>query len=183
VSRVARLPDPPSVADLRATGIRDDEIRIVGTEELWWRVHRTQGRHVLAWNAFRRYGPILRFDPHAPPARGHADGGVWYGASTPDAALAESFQSDRTIDRAREAPYLTGLRFTRPLRLIEMAADAAGAWATRSGGTYALSTGPHSITQRWARRIVEAFPDLDGLRYNSRFAGSACIVLFASAAC
>jgi hypothetical protein len=97
VSRAARLPDPPSVADLRATGIRDDEIRIVGTEELWWRVHRTQGRHMLAWNTFRRYGPILRFDPHPPPAREHADGGVWYGASTPDAALAESFQSDRTV--------------------------------------------------------------------------------------
>ncbi|MCV7049916.1 RES domain-containing protein [Mycobacterium heidelbergense] len=35
-----------------------------------------------------------------------------------------------------------------------------------------------SITQRWARRIVQAFPALDGLHYNSRFAGGPCLVLF-----
>lgn len=35
-----------------------------------------------------------------------------------------------------------------------------------------LGRSPHSITQRWVRRIVEAFPELDGLRYNSRFDAS-----------
>lgn len=84
----------------------------------------------------------------------------------------------RTIDRFRGDPYLTGLRFTRELRLLDLAADSVGAWPTRAGGTFALSTGPHSITQRWARRITEAFPDLDGLRYNSRFAGGPCVALF-----
>jgi hypothetical protein len=56
--------------------------------------------------------------------------------------------------------------------------SSTGSWATRVGGTYALSTGPDSITQRWARRIVEVFPDLDGMRYNSRFAGGPCAVWF-----
>jgi hypothetical protein len=37
---------------------------------------------------------------------------------------------------------------------------------------------PHSITQRWVRRIVEAFTELDGLRYNSRFGGHPCAALF-----
>ncbi|MGK2902765.1 MAG: RES family NAD+ phosphorylase [Mycobacterium sp.] len=96
-------------------------------------------------------------------------------------ALAESFQIDRTIDRFRGAPYLTALRFTRELRLLDLAADSAGSWPTRAGGTFTVSTGPHSITQRWARRIAEAFPDVDGVLYNSRFSGRHCVALFAPA--
>jgi hypothetical protein len=101
--------------------------------------------------------------------------------TTPDAALAEAFQGDRTIDRIRERPHLTGLAFIRPLRLLDLAVDSGGAWATRAGGTFAISTAPHAVTQRWARAIVEAFPDLDGLRYNSRFAGHPCVALFSPA--
>ena len=124
----------------------------------------------------------MRFDPHLPRA-GHHDGvGVWYGASGPTPALAEAFQAERTIGRFRGDSYLTGLRFTRELRLLDLAADSDGAWPTRAGGTFALSTGPRSITQRWARRITQAFPNLDGLRYNSRFAGEPCIALYMPAA-
>jgi hypothetical protein len=177
----ARLPAPPPTAVLRTLGIRDDEYRLVATDDSWWRVHRTTGAHVVAWNAFREHGPHLRFDPHTPPAQHHDGVGVWYGASGPTSALAEAFQSARTIDRFRGDPYLTGLRFTRELRLLDLAADSVGAWPTRAGGTFALSTGPHSITQRWARRITEAFPNLDGLRYNSRFAGEPCTALFVPA--
>lgn len=177
----ARLPCPPPIAELRAIGIRDGKYRTVSTDELWWRVHRTTGDHVLAWNAFRDRGPHLRFDPHPPPARLHPGVGIWYGASEPTPALAEAFQAARTIDRFRGDPYLTGLRFTRELQLLDLATDSAGAWPTRAGGAFALSTGPHSITQRWGR-ITETFPDLDGLRYNSRCAGQPCIALFTPAA-
>lgn len=177
-----RLPGPPPATGLRSIGIRDDEYRIISTDELWWRVHRTTGDHVLAWNAFREHGPHLRFDPHPPPARHHPGIGIWYGASNPTPALAEAFQNTRTIDRFRGQPYLTALKFTRPIKLLDLATDSGGAWPTRAGGTFALSTGPHSITQRWARRITEAFPGLDGLRYNSRFAGQPCLALFTPAA-
>ena len=105
-----------------------------------------------------------------------------HGASTPDAALAEAFQGDRTIDRVRARPYLTGLVFTRALRLLDLAVDSSGAWVTRAGGTFAISTAPHPVTQRWARALVEAYPDLDGVRYNSRFAGHPCAALFRPAA-
>jgi len=176
------LPDPPSGSRLREIGIRDDELRVVSPSQTWWRVHRTEGDLVLAWNEFRHYGPVLRFDPHPEPAREHADCAVWYEAGTLDAALAEAFQGDRTIDRVRDRPYLTGLAFTRTLHLLDLAVDSGGAWATRAGGTFAISTAPHAITQRWARTIVEAFPDLDGVRYNSRFAGHPCAALFLPAA-
>lgn len=176
------LPSPPTADRLRRIGIRDDEFRRITTNELWWRVHRTRGNHVVGWNSFRDYGPLLRFDPHPSPIGPHDGSGVWYGAGTPTVAMAEAFQADRTIDRSRGQPYLSGLRFTRPLRLLDLAADSTGSWVTRAGGTYAMSTGPHSITQRWARRIRAAFPDLDGMRYNSRFAGHPCMVLFAATA-
>ncbi|MCX6481986.1 MAG: RES family NAD+ phosphorylase [Mycobacterium sp.] len=176
------LPDPPPSDELRALGIEHGETRLIGVDEIWWRIHRTEGAHVMAWNAFRTFGPLLRFDPHSLPRGDDPAHGVWYGSSTPQAALGEAFQIDRTIDRERDRPYLTGLSFTRPLAVLDLATDSTGAWATRAGGTFAVSTAPHAVTQRWARRIVEAFPDLDGLRYNSRFAGSPCLALFAPAA-
>jgi hypothetical protein len=178
VSDAPTLPDPPPPDELREIGIRQDEVRAIETSEICWRVHRTEGVHVLAWNEFRRYGPVLRFDPHPPPPAEHPDVAVWYGASTPTTALAEAFQVERTIDRRRGRPYLTGLSFTRALPVLDLAADSRGAWATRAGGTFAISTAPHRITQQWARAIVEAFPELDGVRYNSRFAGDPCLALF-----
>jgi hypothetical protein len=181
VSDGATLPDPPSPDELRRIGIRDEELRGIDTTETWWRVHRTEGAHVQAWNAFRRFGPVLRFDPHPPPRSEHPDRGVWYGASTPGAALAEAFQVDRTIDRRSGRPYLTGLSFTRALSVLDLAVDSAGAWVTRAAGTFAISTAPHAVTQRWARAVVEAFPQLDGVRYNSRFAGAPYVALFAAA--
>jgi RES domain len=181
VSDGATLPDPPSPHELRRIGIRDEELRGIDTTETWWRVHRTEGAHVQAWNAFRRFGPVLRFDPHPPPRSEHPDRAVWYGAPTPGAALAEAFQVDRTIDRRSGRPYLTGLSFTRALSVLDLAVDSAGAWVTRAGGTFAISTAPHAVTQRWARAVVDTFPQLDGVRYNSRFAGAPCVALFAPA--
>jgi hypothetical protein len=181
VSDGATLPAPPSAEELRRIGINDDEQRRIETSETWWRVHRTEGTHVLAWNAFRHYGPVLRFDPHPPPPAEHPDRTVWYGACDPGVALAEAFQIDRTIDRRSGLPYLTGLQFDRPLSVLDLAADSVGAWIIRAGGTFAISTAPHAVTQRWARAIVEAFPNLDGVRYNSRFAGGACLALFSPA--
>jgi hypothetical protein len=178
VSGAPMLPDPPAPDVLRSLGIQADETRVIGADGVWWRVHRTEGAFVLAWNAFRSYGPLLRFDPHALPGGEDPAHGVWYGASAPDAALGEAFQVDRTIDRVLDSPYLTGLSFARALTVVDLAADSAGAWATRAGGTFAMSTGPHKVTQYWARSIVEAFPDLDGLHYNSRFAGAPCLALF-----
>jgi hypothetical protein len=172
------LPDPPDPHVLRSLGIEADETRVIEVGEEWWRVHRTDGSFVLAWNAFRTFGPLLRFDPHALPKGEDPSRGVWYGASTPDTALAEAFQVDRTIDRELGNPYLTALSFSRPLTVLDLAADCKGAWVTRAGGTFAISTGPHVVSQHWARNIVEAFPDLDGLRYNSRFAGAPCLALF-----
>lgn len=62
------LPDPPPPQVLRELGISAGETRTIGDDEVWWRVHRTEGEHVLAWNALRTFGPLLRFDPNLCPA-------------------------------------------------------------------------------------------------------------------
>lgn len=61
------LPDPPPPHVLHSLGIDDEEMRAVDVDEIWWRIHRTDGEHILAWNALRTFGPVLRFDPHPSP--------------------------------------------------------------------------------------------------------------------
>lgn len=178
MTAAATLPDPPDPDTLRSLGVEADETRVIDIDQDWWRVHKTTGLHVLGWNVFRTYGPLMRFDPHALPVGEDPNQGVWYGGATPDVALGEAFQVTRTIDRELDNPYLTGLRFTRPLTVLDLAADCAGAWVTRVGGTFAISTAAHAVTQQWARNIVAAFPHLQGLRYNSRFAGGPCLALY-----
>lgn len=178
----AMLPPPPPVPELRAAGLLPREVVEWQPTELTWRVHRTAGLHVLPWNELRTFGPILRFDHHPVPRGAHPDHGVWYGASSPRGALAEAFQSARVIDRHRGDPYLTGLRFTRPLRLLDVAGIGGGAWATRVGGNHALDSAPHGLSQHWARTIHCAHAALDGIIYRGRFAGSTSVAVVERAA-
>lgn len=181
------LPEPPEIDALKLLGIRTDEIHKIAVADTWWRLHFTEGDHVLAWNEFRHYGPISRFDPHpaaagGKPATEHADHGIWYGANDPVTALGEAFQHDRVIDRRRGLPFLTALRFQRDFSLLDIAPNGPGRWPTRAGGNYSLATAEHTVTQRWANRISEAFPDLYGLRYAGLYGGGECIALFLPAA-
>ncbi len=47
-----------------------------------WRVHRTSGAHVLAWNELRSFGflPTMRWDPHPAPGTEQHRFGVLYAA-------------------------------------------------------------------------------------------------------
>lgn len=176
------LPPPPPVADLRALGIRADELVEIATDQLLWRVHRTSADHGLPWSTLRTYGPVLRFDPHPYPRGEHPTRGVWYGAMDVDSALAEAYQDTRVIDRRWQDPYLTGFRCVRPLQLLDLGGFGTGRWPTRVGGTFAMDAAPRSRAQRWARAVRAAHPQLDGLLYRGRFAGGRCLALFTPAA-
>ncbi|HEY5853872.1 MAG TPA: RES family NAD+ phosphorylase [Aldersonia sp.] len=176
------LPHPPGVEAIRVAGITSDEYLAIDTDTIIWRVHPTRGAHVLPWDRLRTFGPVLRFDPHPLPRKDHAHHGVWYGAVDVPGALAEAFQATRVIDTRARTPYLTAVRFIRPLRLLDVAAHGSGRWPTRVGGNFALSTAAHRIAQHWARTIRAAHPDLDGLAYRGRFAGGLCVALFTPAA-
>ena len=171
------LPPPPTVSVLRDAGVHPDELITWQPTELVWRVHRTTGGHVMPWNGMRTYGPILRFDHHPREVGDHPGYGIWYGASSPRGGLAEAFQSARVIDREYGDPYLTGLRFLRPLRLLDVSGIGGAAWSTRVGGNHALDCAPHRRSQHWARTIFRAHSDLDGVIYRGRFAGSVSVAL------
>jgi hypothetical protein len=180
MSEGSTLPDPPSAAELHDIGIRDDEFRRVDTNKTGWRLLRTEGPHVLAWNAFQHFGPVLRFDPHPPPRSEHPDRAVWYGASSPGLRSPKQFTLiARSIDRSAPRPALSDGSFVHAGAVrLGLAVDGPGAWATRAGGPFAISTAPHAVTQQWARAVVEAFPGLHGVHYKSRFAGATCVALF-----
>ncbi|HTL23698.1 MAG TPA: RES family NAD+ phosphorylase [Mycobacteriales bacterium] len=177
-----KLPPPPSAEHLRdVVRLRTRDLVAVTTETVLWRVHRTRGEHVVPWNALRHYGPVAscRFDPQPPPPRPDQADGVTYLAISAQTALAEAFQTRRLVDRHLGGPSLVGLRLTRPVRLL----DLSRVWPTRAGASQAISSGRRDLAQAWARRLREAFPELEGLWYPSSMDGGGwCVALWTPAA-
>lgn len=144
-----------------------------------WRIHRTRGAHVVAWNVLRSYGPLpsMRYDPHPEPVGEHRVG-VLYAASSLATALAETFQATRLIDTISFGPQLTVWQPIRALRLL----DLTGTWALRNQAAHALDAAPRSVGRAWARTIAVTWPDLDGLWVASTMTGEANAVLWSPAA-
>lgn len=140
-----------------------------------WRIHRTQGGHVLAWNRLRPFGPLatMRYDPHPEPTGTSAEG-VLYTATSLATALAETFQATRVVDSRSFAPQVTAWTPTRDLRLL----DLNGSWALRNGAAFSLATAPKSTCRAWARQIRATWPDLDGLSTPSTMTGGTNVVLW-----
>lgn len=145
-----------------------------------WRIHRTEGDHVLPWNALRAWGPAAdcRWDPHPEPADDHPKERVSYTAIDLATAVVETYQSTRRIDPHTGRPRATSWTPARPLRLLNLTDD----WALRNGASAALASASHNTCRAWARAIRQAWPDLDGLHTNSIHTGRANITLWAPAA-
>lgn len=153
----------------------------VSPETVLWRVHDTVGEHVTPWNALRHYGPVAtcRFDPHDPRAGSGKPQGVSYQALDVPTALAERYQVTRTVvRRGRGAAHLTAWRPARTVRLL----DLTGTWPIRAGASHVVNTGPRGRCRGWARAILAAWPDLDGLWHTSSMTGRPAAVLWTPAA-
>lgn len=152
---------------------------VADVQEVLWRIHRTRGPHVVAWNALREYGPLpnVRYDPQPTPAGFHGEG-VTYAAVDLATALAEVFQVTRVVDTVSWAPQATAWVPTRPLRLM----DLTETWALRNGAAAALSAAPRRTCRNWARAIRTTWPDLDGLLAVSTMTGHHNVVLWNPAA-
>lgn len=171
--RHAKVPaSPPASLQRNASDV-------LTVQDVLWRIHRTQGPHVVAWNALRTFGPVAtgRYDPHPLPP-GASGEGVTYAAGDIATALAEVFQVTRVIDTASSAPQLTAWTPVRPLRLLNLTAT----WAVRNQASAQLNAAPRRTCQNWARAIRAAWPDLDGLRAVSTMTGSPTTVLWTPAA-
>jgi hypothetical protein len=149
---------------------------LVTARPVLWRLHRTQGEHVLPWDRFRTFGPraSARFDPHPLPAGNHPECGVLYAAQELATALAEVFQTTRLVNTRAGAPYLTSWTPTRPLRLL----DLTDTWALRNHASAALVAAPRPTCRSWARAIHARWPELDGLHAPSTMTGTATIALW-----
>jgi hypothetical protein len=166
---VARLPQPPATADLKALLRVDEDIIAVHSGTHLVRVFAAAGAHRRRWNSFRYTGPLpfAEFDPQPPGSEGgpaHApEHGVLYFGLTIRTSIAELFRSTSVVDRATRRPHLVIVRPQRTIRLL----DLAGLWPTRVGASQEIWIGNRQRTQAWARAIRAAYPDLDGLWYRS----------------
>lgn len=145
-----------------------------------WRIASTTGDHVLAWNAFRTFGPLptMRWDPHRPPPREQPGRGVLYAAPDVATVVAERFQKYREVDPHTGTPYLFGWLCARPLSLLDLTGD----WPVRNGAAHALLSAPRATCRRYAQAIRDRWPDLDGLQTRSTMDGRLTFALFEPAA-
>lgn len=171
-----KLPAPPAAEKLQ---YRPEHLYELAGDTVLWRVHRSAGGNVVAWDQLRYWGPaaVMRFDAHEPPARVQ-DRGVSYTVLAIPTALAEVFQQRRVINTRRDMPYLTGWAPSRTLRLL----DLTGGWPIFAGASHVLNTGRRDLCRAWARAIHSAWPELDGLRHRSAMTGGDAVVLFTAAA-
>lgn len=155
----------------------DDLVSVTGP---LWRVHRTEGAHVLGWATLRQWGPAAncRWDPHPAPSGDHPDEGVLYAAGDLATAVVETYQDTRIIDPRTGRPKATSWSPTRALRLLNLTED----WCLRNGASAALTYGPRSTCRAWARAIRQTWPDLDGLFTLSVLTGRSNVTLWAPVA-
>lgn len=170
----SKVPRTPPAQLVREPG---DRVDYTGT---LWRVHRTEGEHVLPWNKLRTYGPLpsMRWDPHPGPDPSPRAEGVLYAAADVATSLAEVYQTTRVIDTRAGAPTLTAWEPQRTLRLL----DLSGTWLLRNTASAALLAAPRSACRRWAHAIYTTWPELDGLYVPSTMTGRPNIVLWNAAA-
>jgi hypothetical protein len=134
------------------------------------------GDHPGTWNNFRYFGPVAsgRFDHQLGPPHLQSRG-ILYVGWHPRTCLAEVFQAKRRIDLLSRSPLLVGFQVVRSMPLL----DLTGLWPTRAGASTAISSGPRSRAQAWARHIYDAYPTIDGILYGSSMDGNApCAALF-----
>jgi hypothetical protein len=98
-----------------------------------------------------------------------------YGALRAPTCFAEVFQDTRTIERSRNQPWLVAFGLSRDIPLL----DLTGNWPTRAGASMAISTGRRDRARRWALRIYEDYPAIEGLWYGSSMdANQPAVALF-----
>ncbi len=167
-----KVPRQPNLARLR--GLKPDAVVLAAGTELW-RVYFRGGRHPTFWNDFRHVGPLdSRFDHHDGDEPAYRARSILYAAMSPVTCLGEAFQKTRTIHRSTRAGWLVGFELAADTALL----DLMGGYATRTGASMGLMSGPRSVSRNWARAFYDAYPVIHGLRYpSSMHANRAAVVL------
>jgi len=171
-----RCPDPPDrLPQPRRAELRELQARLT-------RIYARSGPHPMLWTQWRFYGPIPagRFDHHLEPRREQGRGILYAciaseGVSGLEAAIAETFQDSRFIERFDRERWAVIWTPERPLTLLDLDSH----WTTRAGGSRALTAGSRKVSQRWALAIYEQLEDIDGLTWRSSVVGHGrCVALW-----
>jgi hypothetical protein len=172
-------PRRPKVPTTPSRALTCEPGDVVSIRPTLWRIHRVRGAHVLPWNGFRIFGPLLsaRYDPHPEPPGDHAGSGITYAATDLTTSVAEVFQTSRTVVVTDDLA-LTAWIPTRDLRLL----DLTGTWALRNGAAQALTAARRPTCRAWSAAIHSTWPDLEGLWAPSTLTGSPIVALYESAA-
>lgn len=127
------------------------------------------------WKRQRFYGPLpgMRFDHHAPPPRLHAERSVWYAATSLIGAVSEAFGDAGFVDQA-SGRRICVVRPRMSFRLLDLVGVAARVFRLdqRIGTEF-----DSPLCQAWSRAFYDRYPDIEGIRWRGRQAGSICIVL------
>lgn len=170
-----KLPNRPDPARLRG---RAPRLISLPSASVLHRVYRRGGPYPTLWNAFRFFGPTsARFDHHLPDDDGNAceqERGVFYAATDIVAALAETFQHRRTVNRRTDRPWLVSFRLSCELKLL----DLSGTFPVSVGGSLKLVTGPALYSQNWSRGFYEAYPQIQGLYYPGSLTNRPIVALY-----
>lgn len=168
-----KVPSRPMVP----LAVEDNDV--VSVRPTLWRVHRVRGSFALPWNGFRTFGPLLsaRWDPHPAPPADYAGYGISYAATELATAVAEVFQTSRTVI-ASDDLHATSWTPTRDLELL----DLSGTWALRNGAAFALASARRPTCRSWSRTIRDSWEWLDGLWAPSTLTGAPLLSLYERAA-
>ena len=127
------------------------------------------------WNRQRFYGPLpgMRFDHHVPPLAMSPNRSVWYAATSLLGGVCEAFGNLGILDKGSGwRVCIASSRLSIPvLDLVGVAARAFG--LDQRIGTERNST----VSQEWARAFYDRYPEIQGIRWRGRQAGTICIVL------
>jgi RES domain len=127
------------------------------------------------WSVRRSYGPLpqLRFDHHVPPPGSADDRAVWYAATSLLGAVAEAFGDLGVVDRG-SGRRICVVRISEPIPVLDLVGVAPRAF----GLDQRISTSrDYPRCQEWARAFYGSYPDVCGLRWRGRQAGSICFAL------
>ena len=172
---MAKLPRAPDLARLSRL---DPALIAVAPGQLLYRVYSRGGAYPTHWNAFRRFGPLSRFDHHLPDRQGdpvRQSRGILYAATDVATAVAEFFERNRRrVNRFRRQPWLVAFALHGEVRLL----DITDTFPVRAGASSKLAAGPYSHAQNWSRGFHDAYPAIQGVYYRSSLTGRPAIALY-----
>lgn len=115
----------------------------------------------------------MRFDHHVPPLAMSPDRSVWYAATSLLGGVCEAFGNLGVLDKGSgRRVCIASLRLSVPvLDLVGVAARVFG--LDQRIGTERDVT----VCQEWARSFYDHYPEIQGIRWRGRQAGTICVVL------